>query len=135
MTYKKRARREYVKRPSSSRIFYHVTEKEYLPSIMRNGLKPQPQRWADDEQVNLWGTFKDAKKYAEEYGFDIILKVEMPPRVRVLKLPPDEKPHDTIVDYVPDFGDEYIVKETIPPERIKIACKRQKKTTRMEGKT
>jgi len=106
------------------RIFYHATEKQYLESIMKEGLKPQPQRWTDKLLVNLWGTFEDAVKFAKEYDFDIVLRVLTTGNMRVDEIPPERPPPGTIVDYIPEFGAEYAVYETIKPEFLKVVWKR-----------
>jgi hypothetical protein len=109
-----------------NRIFFHVTKKENLPSIMQKGLLPHACELRDKNNkpvhdikaIFFVRTLRRAKMLAL-YG-DIILQVNVPKGCQIYRrINPVGymKKHGQYDGYRPY---EYCITEKIPPERLKV---------------
>jgi len=149
MTYKKRARKEYVikrARPSfmrkygangkrkikelkglkgeGERTFYHVTTVEDLEGIIKEGLVPyEPYEEPHEESaVYLWDRYEDAKRFAE-YKYEEVEEGE-PYAILEVKLPPGARKvrREIRSPEIKEAGFtvEYLVRGRIPKKNLKI---------------
>jgi len=104
-----------------SRIFYHTTTVMDLEDIIKQGLVPE-EPYTDEKAVYLWDSVEMARKFGEyKYGdfpFEelfAILEVRIPKGVEVKRR---EITHPEARKA--GFTHEYLVKEVIPPQNLKI---------------
>lgn len=106
--------RKQIERREERRMFYHVTDKRFVSSIMKEGLKPQRQYDKPGILTNLWKNYEDALKYGKEWFVTnyAIVRVLIPLDMKILIFPQEE--------LTSPWDSEYAVSEIIPPELLKV---------------
>jgi len=117
--------------PKGKRIFrrfYHVTSKENVSKIMKEGLVPRITEVQREEaelvgfkpypHINLWGTLENARLFIESHWGDVVFEVNLPSDFAVIisKEPIPEE----ITEVMGFKGFVYRVTKTIPPKYLKI---------------
>ncbi len=93
---------------NNNRVFFHVTLKQNIPSIMKKGLIPKGQIWDKKlKAVFFFETFEQASKVSDTNS--VILEVQIPDGLELFRLW-----NKAFLHY------NFLVRKKIPPTNIKI---------------
>lgn len=111
---------------SDAKIFYHVTTRENMPSIMKEGLVPRITQVQLEEallagfkpypHINLWDTLENVRLFMQWGWGPVILEVNLPADFVIEEREPIPKEVTATLGFK---GFTYRTTKTIPPEYLK----------------